>query len=55
MLNGLPLSLSFVGQLYREDAICRVAHAFERATPWHKAWPDTEKLLETPPPPGGSR
>jgi Asp-tRNA(Asn)/Glu-tRNA(Gln) amidotransferase A subunit family amidase len=48
MHNGLPLSISFVGQLYREDLLCRVAHAFERATPWHTQWPDVDKLPETP-------
>ncbi len=44
MLDGLPLSISFVGNLYREDAILRVAHAFEQATLWHREWPDTEKI-----------
>lgn len=39
MHNGLPKSIEFVGNLYREDAICCVAHAFERATEWHKQWP----------------
>ncbi len=44
MLDGLPQSIEFVGALYREDAILRVAHAFERATPWHREHPDTEKI-----------
>ncbi|MFN3649683.1 MAG: amidase [Armatimonadota bacterium] len=50
MLDGKPESISFVGALYREDAILRVAHAFERATPWHRQWPNTEKIppLSTP-------
>jgi Asp-tRNA(Asn)/Glu-tRNA(Gln) amidotransferase A subunit family amidase len=44
MRDGLPEMVEFTGQLYREDAILRVAHAFEQATPWHKQWPDTEKI-----------
>ena len=42
--DGMPLSIEFVGQLYREDAILRLGHAYERATGWHKQWPDVEKL-----------
>lgn len=37
--NGLPLMLEFTGALYREDAILRVAYAFEQATQWHTRWP----------------
>jgi len=37
--EGLPLSLSLVGALHREDAALSLAHAFERATPWHREWP----------------
>ncbi len=44
MLNGLPQMVEFIGQLYREDAILRVAHAYERATEHHKLWPDTDKI-----------
>ncbi len=51
MRDGLPESISFVGQLYREDVLCRIGHAFEQATPWHHDWPDTEKLPEKPPKP----
>lgn len=50
MNNGMPEMVEFTGNLYREDAILRVAHAFERATDHHKLWPDTEKLPESPPP-----
>jgi aspartyl-tRNA(Asn)/glutamyl-tRNA(Gln) amidotransferase subunit A len=49
--NGLPVSLEFVGNLYREDAALRLAHAFEQATPWHHEWPFVESLPETPPEP----
>lgn len=47
--DGLPVSLEFIGNLYREDAVLRVAHAFEQATRWHNEWPNTNKLPETPP------
>jgi Asp-tRNA(Asn)/Glu-tRNA(Gln) amidotransferase A subunit family amidase len=49
--NGLPVSLEFVGNLYREDAALHLAFAFEQATPWHREWPFTENLPETPPAP----
>lgn len=40
MQNGLPVSLEFTGNLYRESALLRVAFAYERATVWHLQWPD---------------
>jgi Asp-tRNA(Asn)/Glu-tRNA(Gln) amidotransferase A subunit family amidase len=49
--NGLPVSLEFVGNLYREDAALRIAFAFEQATPWHREWPFVDRLPETPPEP----
>ena len=39
MVEGRPLSVEFVGALYREDALLRVAHAYEQATDWHKKKP----------------
>jgi Asp-tRNA(Asn)/Glu-tRNA(Gln) amidotransferase A subunit family amidase len=39
MLDGQPLMLEFVGNLYREDASLRLAVAFEKATTWKDAWP----------------
>ena len=36
---GLPLSLQFIGHPLREDLICRVGHAYEQATEWHKQYP----------------
>ncbi|HTE17431.1 MAG TPA: hypothetical protein VK689_03495 [Armatimonadota bacterium] len=48
MLDGLPQSIEFVGALYREDAILRVGHAFESATPWRCEHPDTEKIPSLP-------
>jgi Asp-tRNA(Asn)/Glu-tRNA(Gln) amidotransferase A subunit family amidase len=44
--DGLPLMLEFIGDLYREDAILRLGHAYECAADWHKRWPDTEKIPE---------
>jgi Asp-tRNA(Asn)/Glu-tRNA(Gln) amidotransferase A subunit family amidase len=44
--DGLPIMLEFVGNLYREDAIVRLALAYEQATTWHEKWPDTEKVPE---------
>ena len=40
MLEGnQPLTMEFVGNLYREDASLRLAFAFEKATTWKDAWP----------------
>ena len=35
----LPVSIQFVGRHFGEDLICRVGHAYEQATAWHKAVP----------------
>ena len=43
LAGGRPVSIEFVGQLYREDAILRVGHAYEQATMWHTQWPETDK------------
>jgi hypothetical protein len=50
MLDGLPQMVEFTGNLYREDAILRLAYAFEQATDHHKAWPNVESLPASPPP-----
>ena len=40
MLDGRPLMMEFLAQPFREDAALRVALAYERATEWHKTWPN---------------
>ena len=39
MLDGRPVMIEFVAQLYREDAALRLACAYERSTKWTDAWP----------------
>ncbi len=38
--DGLPLSLQFVGKHLSEPLLCRVGHAYESATEWHRLRPD---------------
>lgn len=40
LLEGRPLMLEFLAQPFREDAALRLALAYERATEWHKTWPN---------------
>jgi amidase len=37
--DGLPHSLQLVGRQGDEALVCRVGHAYERATPWHDRHP----------------
>ena len=37
--DGLPLSLQFVGKRLSEALLCRIGHAYERATEWHSLRP----------------
>jgi aspartyl-tRNA(Asn)/glutamyl-tRNA(Gln) amidotransferase subunit A len=37
--RGLPIGLQIMGPALGEPAVFRVAHAFERATPWHQRRP----------------
>ncbi len=37
--NGKPVMIEFTGQLYREDAICRVGHVFEQVMGAAGVWP----------------
>jgi len=34
--DGLPIGMQIIGKPFGEEAILRVAHAYERATEWHK-------------------
>jgi Asp-tRNA(Asn)/Glu-tRNA(Gln) amidotransferase A subunit family amidase len=47
LIDGVPQSIEFVGGLYRESAILRLAFAYEQATTWHSQWPDMTKVTET--------
>ncbi|MBI2203265.1 MAG: amidase [Candidatus Rokubacteria bacterium] len=36
---GLPIGLHLMGRVFDESTLFRVAHAYERATPWHQRRP----------------
>ena len=38
--GGLPVGLSLAGRPFEEALLCRVAHAYEQATPWHTHHPE---------------
>jgi len=38
--DGLPVGLQLLGNAFAEDAILRVADAFERVTDYHMRWPN---------------
>jgi amidase len=40
--EGLPYSIQFTGKALSENTLCRIAHAYERATPWHMRHPVAE-------------
>jgi aspartyl-tRNA(Asn)/glutamyl-tRNA(Gln) amidotransferase subunit A len=40
--DGLPLSMQIVGRPFDDATVLRVAHAYERATPWRKRRPKLE-------------
>jgi aspartyl-tRNA(Asn)/glutamyl-tRNA(Gln) amidotransferase subunit A len=46
--SGLPLAAQIVGKPFDEATVLRVAHAFEKATPWHKRRPVLRENVETP-------
>ena len=39
--EGLPMSLQIVGKHLREPVLCRIGHALEQATDWHRLHPTT--------------
>jgi Asp-tRNA(Asn)/Glu-tRNA(Gln) amidotransferase A subunit family amidase len=38
--DGTPTSLTFLGNLYREDQLCAVGKAYQDATAWHQKHPE---------------
>jgi Asp-tRNA(Asn)/Glu-tRNA(Gln) amidotransferase A subunit family amidase len=38
-VNGMPEAVMVTGRLYDEETVLTVAHAYERATPWHTRHP----------------
>jgi Asp-tRNA(Asn)/Glu-tRNA(Gln) amidotransferase A subunit family amidase len=46
--DGRPKMIEFIGSLYREDAILRVGHEYERATKWTQHQPDVSMIPEVP-------
>jgi amidase len=40
--EGLPYSIQFAGRRLSEPALCRIAHAYEQATPWHVRHPSVD-------------
>ena len=38
--EGTPVSISFIGKLFGEAELCRVAMAWQEATGWHRRKPD---------------
>jgi len=53
--EGMPVSLSFVGSLFEEDALLRVAHLFEQTMAMHREWPTTYPDVATATSGPGSR
>jgi aspartyl-tRNA(Asn)/glutamyl-tRNA(Gln) amidotransferase subunit A len=54
--NGLPLSMQIVGRPFDDATVLRVAHAYEKATPWRRKRPQLDPAIEfstaLPPVPG---
>jgi aspartyl-tRNA(Asn)/glutamyl-tRNA(Gln) amidotransferase subunit A len=52
--NGLPVSLQIAAKPFDESTMFRVAHAYERATPWHRRHPDLAHTLQQAAAPAGA-
>jgi aspartyl-tRNA(Asn)/glutamyl-tRNA(Gln) amidotransferase subunit A len=37
--DGLPIGMQIIGKPFSEETILKIAHAYERATEWHKKRP----------------
>jgi len=44
--NGLPLSMQIVGKHFDDATVLRVAHAYEKATPWRECRPQLDPHAE---------
>ena len=42
--DGLPYSIQFTGRRLGEAMLCRLAHAYEQAPPWHTRHPPEDRL-----------
>lgn len=47
--SGLPLGMQVAGAPFDDARVLRVAHAYEKATPWRRRRPAIEKLDSIPP------
>jgi aspartyl-tRNA(Asn)/glutamyl-tRNA(Gln) amidotransferase subunit A len=45
---GLPLAMQIVGRPFEEATVLRIAHAYERATPWRRRRPQLDPKAEFP-------
>lgn len=43
--SGLPIGMQLIGNLYDEQTILRLGHAYEEATLWHTMFPDIESRI----------
>ena len=40
--SGLPVGMQIIGRPSDEATVCRLAHAYEQATDWHKRLPNLD-------------